>query len=391
MLNRIIEIIANSKKGLRELSDALWRNPETAYKEFFAASEAAAFLEKKGFSVIKPYCGIETAFRCEFDNGPGPVFAIAAEYDALPEIGHGCGHNLICTAGLAAFLATAQIMKEKEIKGKVILLGTPAEEGGGGKVFMAERGALEGVEGVIMVHPSAKNTPDMGSTANIGFEVIFHGKCAHAAAYPEKGINALDAVNLLFTGVNTYRQYVPEHVRFHGVILEGGTVPNVIPDRARCRFYLRSADEKWTPIIEQRFRDIVKGAELMTGATAEIAPFRPTYRSRKPNKIMNHAYIEAMSAQGAEVFIPEKAGRGSSDFGNFSQLVPGIHAYFAVAEKSEPTGHSQEFAEAAGKDFAFENAMRAAAAQANVVCRFITDPEFRQAVKDDFKKGSKAY
>ena len=129
----------------------------------------------------------------------------------------------------------------------------------------------------------------------------------------------------------------------------------------------------------------------MTGATAEIAPFRPTYRSRKPNKIMNHAYIEAMSAQGAEVFIPEKAGRGSSDFGNFSQLVPGIHAYFAVAEKSEPTGHSQEFAEAAGKDFAFENAMRAAAAQANVACRFITDPEFRQAVKDDFKKGSKAY
>lgn len=391
MFNRIIEIIESEKPGLRRLADALWNNPETAYKETFAAATAAQYLEEKGFSVTKPYCDIETAFRCEYSNGEGPVFAIAAEYDALPEIGHGCGHNLICAAGVGAFTAAAQYMKEKDLPGKVILLGTPAEEGGGGKVFMAERGCLEGVDAVMMVHPSGKTQPDMGSNANIGLEVTFHGKCAHAAAYPEKGINALDAVNLLFTGVNTYRQYIPEHARMHGVILEGGLVPNVIPDRARCRFYLRSADENWTPVIEKRFRDIVKGAELMTGAEAEITSFRPAYRARKPNCTMNHAYIEYMKAQNAPVFIPEKAGRGSSDFGNFSQLVPGIHSYFAISDCSEPVGHTADFAEAAGKDAGFASAMRAAASQAAIACRFITDPEFRQAVKDDFKKGSKAY
>ena len=391
MLEHIVKTIAEQKTELRQFSDALWNHPETAYNEHFAAATVADFLAKKGFSVIKPYCEIETAFRAEFENGTGPTFAIAAEYDALPEIGHGCGHNLICTAAIAAFLGAVQAMKDHDLQGKIVLLGTPAEDGGGGKVFMEERGCLNGIEGVIMVHPSSKTMPDTGSTANIGLEVIFHGKSAHAAAHPEKGINALDAVNLLFTGVNTYRQYIPEHARMHGVILEGGTVPNVIPDRARCRFYLRSADEEWTPVLEKRFRDIVKGAELMTGATAEITYFRPGYRARKPNCTMNHEYIRSMEKQGAEVFIPAKSGRGSSDFGNFSQLVPGIHAYFAVADDSEPAGHTPEFAEAAGKDFGFENAMRAAAAQAHVACRFLAEPEFREAVKADFKNNKPAY
>ena len=384
MLDQIIDAIGKYKSDLRKLSDAIWKNPETAYKEFFAVEKITELLEKSGFSVTGDYCGIETALRCEFDNGNGPVFAVASEYDALPEIGHGCGHNLICVAGIATFLAMAQIMKKYNIPGKVILFGTPAEEGGGGKVRMAEAGCLDGVDAVIMVHPMARNTPDMGSTANCGINVAFHGKSAHAASCPEEGINALDAVNLLFTGVNTFRQYVPEHVRIHGVILDGGNVPNVIPDYASCRFYLRTADEAWAPILEKRFLDIVKGAELMTGATAEISYFRPAYKARRPNLTMNNEYIRCMEAQGMPVFIPERAGRGSSDFGNFSQLIPGIHAYFAVSENSEPAGHSVDFAAEAGKDFAFENAMRAAAAQASVICRFLTEEEFRNAVKADF-------
>lgn len=391
MLNKIISQIDGLKKELRELSDALWNNPETAYKEFFAAKTVAEFLEKKGFAVEKGCYGVETALRSEFSNGDGPVFAIASEYDALPEIGHGCGHNLICVAGVAAYIALSKLMKENNVPGKLVWLGTPAEEGGGGKVRMADAGCLEGVDAAIMVHPTAKNTPDMGSTANCGLEIIFHGRCAHAAATPEKGINALDAVNLLFTGVNTFRQYLPEHGRIHGVILDGGTVPNVIPDYARCRFYLRTGEESWAPALEKKFRDIVKGAELMTGATAEIAPFRPAYRARKPNRTMNHEYVRCMEQQGVKVTIPEKSGRGSSDFGNFAQLVPGIHAYFAVSENSEPAGHSADFAAAAGADFGFENAMRAAASQSSVVWRFLTEEEFRAAVKDDFANCKKAY
>lgn len=387
-LEQLTTVIAKHREALRTLSDTIWRNPELLFKEFLAAEAAVKLLEEAGYTVTHPCYGLDTAFACEFSQGEGPVFAIAAEYDALPEIGHGCGHNLICAAGVAAFLAVAELMKEENVPGKVILLGTPAEEGGGGKVFMEERGALKGVDAVIMVHPSAKTCPDMGSTANIGFEIIFHGRSAHAAAFPDKGINALDAANLLFTGVNTFRQYMPEHARIHGVILEGGTVPNVIPDRARCRFYLRSGDEAWVPVLEKRFREIVKGAELMTGASAEILPFRPAYRARKANCTMNHEYIRCMEEQKVQVFIPEKPGRGSSDFGNFSQAVPGIHAYFNVSDTCEPVGHTAEFAEYSGKDYGFENAMRAAAAQAHVAWRFLTEKEFRDAVKADFENGS---
>lgn len=385
MLNSLVETINSYRNEIRNFSDALWNNPETAFKEFFAVKTAAELLEKHGYEVVNPYCNIETAFRTEFDNGAGPVFAIAAEYDALPEIGHGCGHNLIASAGIVSFLAAADYMKQHDIKGKLILLGTPAEEGGGGKVVMAEAGCLDGVDAVMMVHPSARTVADTGSTSNSGLEVVFHGKSAHAAAAPEKGINALDAVNLVFTGVNTYRQYIPEHARIHGVILDGGNVPNVIPDYAKCRFYLRSADEAWCPVLEKRFCDIVKGAELMTGATAEITYFRPAYRARKPNKVMNDEYICCMQAQNVEITIPEHPARGSSDFGNFSQVIPGIHAYFSIS-KEMPAAHSTEFCTAAGSDYGFDNTMKAAAAQANIACRFIADADFRAAVIADFKK-----
>lgn len=385
MLDRLYAVIDSARADLRELSDSVWSHPECAYKEFFAVESVKKFMCRYGFEMVQSYCGIETAFYVEYSNGDGPVFAIAAEYDALPVIGHGCGHNLICAAGCAAFIAVARIMKEENINGKVILFGTPGEEGGGGKVKMVEAGCLEGVDAVIMVHPSGATLGDPGSTANIGLEVIFHGKSAHAAASPEKGINALDAVNLVFAGVNTYRQYVPEFVRMHGVITDGGQVPNVIPDYARCTFYLRSAREEWCPILEQRFRDIVKGAELMTGATAEINHFRPYYRARKPNKVMNAEYVKCMSGYGLKIKIPETGGRGSSDFGNFSQVIPGIHAYFAASPVEGLPVHTIEFSEAAKTDYAFENMLKAASAQANIVCRFMVEKDFRDAVKKDFE------
>ena len=234
MLEHIVKTIAEQKSELRQISDALWNHPETAYNEHFAASTVADYLTSKGFSVIKPYCEIETAFRTEFANGEGPVFAITAEYDALPELGHGCGHNLICTAAIAAFLGVVQAMKDHDLKGKIVLLGTPAEEGGGGKVFMEERGCLNGIEGVIMVHPSSKNMPDTGSTANIGLEVIYHGKSAHAAAHAEKGINALDAVNLLFAAVGAYRQQMPGCALIHGFINNGGVAANITTANTRA-------------------------------------------------------------------------------------------------------------------------------------------------------------
>lgn len=384
MLKKIKNFIENKKSELRALSDDIWSHPETAYTEKYAVARVGSFLKSCGYEIINPYCGLETAFRCEFGSDEGPVFAFASEYDALPEIGHGCGHNLICTAGIAGFLAVAEMLKTEKLPGKVVLFGTPAEEGGGGKVKMAEAGCLNGIDAVVMTHPGAKNGPDPGSTANLGLEIVFHGHTAHAAASPEKAVNALDAVQLLFAAVSCFRQQLPEHARIHGVILDGGIVPNVIPDMTRCRFYLRSGVESWTPVLEKKFRDMIRGAELMTGCTSDVKPFRPPYRSRKPNAVMNQEYVRCMQELGMKVKMPEHQGRGSSDFGNFSQIIPGIHPYFAVSDTSEPAGHSIEFCKCAGQDAGFENGLNAAASLACIGCRFLSDPDFRSAVRKDF-------
>lgn len=386
MLQTIRNFIESRREKLRALSDDIWEHPEVAYTEKYASARAAEFLKSEGYEVTLPYCGIETAFRCEYGSDNGPVFAFASEYDALPEIGHGCGHNLICMAGIAAFCATAELIKSGKITGKAVLFGTPAEEGGGGKVKMQEAGCLEGIDAVVMVHPTRTNSPDSGSTANCGLEVEFQGKAAHAASSPHEAVNALDAMQLLFAAVGCFRQQMPQHARIHGVILDGGRVPNIIPDYSRCRFYLRSGVESWFPVIEQRFRDMVKGAELMTGTTATIKPFRPPYRSRKPNAVMNQEYVDCLKAFGMDVYIPTGQGPGSSDFGNFSQAVPGIHAYFAVSNSEKPAGHSTEFCKWAKSDDGFNNGLNAAAALSHIAYRYMSEPEFRTAVHADFDK-----
>lgn len=376
--------IEKIKTQLRTLSDAIWSNPELAYKEFFASSEAVKFLNEQNFSPESNYCGLETAFMAEFGKGK-PAFAIFAEFDALPDIGHGCGHNLICVSALAAFCAAAEIMQEKDLKGKIVLIGSPAEESGGGKVKMISEGCLKGIDAAMMVHPSYRTVPDTGSSAITRFDVVFHGKAAHAATAPELGINAISAVNLLFAGVNAYRETIPENARMHGIITDGGEAPNIIPSRAACRFFLRSTDQEWIGKIEKRFLDIVRGAELMTGATAEITPYNAPYMARKPNAELNKSFLEGVSKLGMDYKIPEQGGRGSSDFGNVSQQIPGIHPYFAIADK-ETACHSDAFRIASGSDFAFENAMTAAAAMANTALKYLTDSGFKAKVDADFNK-----
>ncbi|MBR7103961.1 MAG: M20 family metallopeptidase [Lentisphaeria bacterium] len=375
--------IGGIKKRLRCLSDEIWNHPELAYKEYFAVGEAKKFLTEQGFRVENPCCGIETAFRAEYGTGK-PAFAIFAEFDALPDVGHACGHNLICAAALGAFCAAADELKEKNLPGKIVLLGSPAEESGGGKVKMIQQGCLENIDAAMMVHPSFRATPDTGSCAITRFDVIFHGKSSHAAAAPELGINALAAVNLLFAGINAYREQIPENCRIHGIITDGGEAPNITPARAACRFFLRSTSEEWNQKIEQRFHDIVRGAELMTGARAEMIPFNIPYQSRKPNVFLNKAYLENLTSLGVEYVIPARGGRGSSDFGNVSQKVPGIHPYFPIADH-EIAAHSEEFRVCSGTDFAFDNAMKAAAAMAATALKYLTEPDFKARVDADFK------
>ena len=383
-LENLTAHIGGIKKRLRCLSDAIWNNPELAYKEFFAVEQAVEFLKEQNFTPETNYGGIATAFKAEYGTGK-PAFAIFAEFDALPDVGHGCGHNLICASALAAFCAAAKILSENNLPGKVVLLGSPAEESGGGKIKMIDKGCLDGVDAAMMVHPSYRATPDTGSSAITRFDVIFHGKASHAAGAPELGINALAAVNLLFAGVNAYREQLPEDSRMHGIITDGGEAPNITPARAACRFFLRSTSQEWIEKMEKRFKDIVHGAELMTGATAEIIPFNIPYMARKPNAALNKLYIESISRLGMNYVLPARGGRGSSDFGNVSQSVPGIHPYFPVTDH-EIACHSDAFRIASGSDFAFDNAMTAAAAMANIAIQYLTDSSFKEQVDADFKR-----
>ena len=383
-LENLTAHIGGIKKRLRCLSDAIWNNPELAYKEFFAVEQAVEFLKEQNFTPETNYGGIATAFKAEYGTGK-PTFAIFAEFDALPDVGHGCGHNLICASALAAFCAAAKILSENNLPGKVVLLGSPAEESGGGKIKMIDKGCLDGVDAAMMVHPSYRATPDTGSSAITRFDVIFHGKASHAAGAPELGINALAAVNLLFAGVNAYREQLPEDSRMHGIITDGGEAPNITPARAACRFFLRSTSQEWIEKMEKRFKDIVHGAELMTGATAEIIPFNIPYMARKPNAALNKLYIESISRLGMNYVLPARGGRGSSDFGNVSQSVPGIHPYFPVTDH-EIACHSDAFRIASGSDFAFDNAMTAAAAMANIAIQYLTDSSFKEKVDADFKR-----
>ena len=385
-LNGIHQFIRGSRPELEKLSTDLWEHPETAFQEKYSAERLAQFLEAEGFDVTRAWLDVPTAFATNFGNGDGPAFGIAAEYDALPAVGHGCGHNLIATAAVAATLAVREAMKKYGIPGTVRLLGTPAEEDGGGKVVLLERGALEGLDAVMMVHPNWRTVPDTGTSALRKYNVIFHGREAHAAGSLDLAINSLDAVMLLYAGINAFRQQMPSFCRIHGIVDDGGNVPNVIPGRASCCFYLRSTSEEWMEKLDARFRAIAEGAAMMTGAKLEIVQSSKPYRPRKVNAPMNEQYVKDMEELGGHPVPLTAVNMGSSDFGNFSQELPGVHCYFAITDH-RIAGHSTEFAEAARSAFGMENALRAAAAMAHIALKFLTDEKFRAEVEADFRRG----
>lgn len=382
------EILASVEKHAAELTELARRVhacPELAMEEFKAVEWQTALLKKWKWKLRRNYAGMPTAYRADWGKG-SPVFCFMAEYDALPGLGHGCGHNLICAAALGAGQALREALERSGRDGTVVVMGTPGEEGSGGKVHIVNRTKLKGIDAALMAHPSYRTVPDLGGLAICRLDVIFTGKASHAAASPELGINALDAVMLLFHGVNAWRQHLPETARIHGVVTDGGVKPNIVPERAACSFYVRAADEKTHAKMVRRFRDIAKGAALMTGAKAKVTQMETPYKSRKPNRLLNQAYLEATKELGMHPVVPSRGGRGSTDFGDVSQMVPGAHVYFGIAKKETPA-HSPEFAAAAAGALGRKNMLNAAAAMAETGWRFLTDSAFRAAVKADFKQG----
>ena len=374
-----ISLIADSAKAL---ALDLWEHPECSWQEERSVKVLRAFLADHGIPTEGNYCGLPTSFRGDVGDPAGPVFAFAAEYDAM-EGGHICGHNLIAAASTAAMCAASAVLGELGLPGGFAIIGTPGEEVGSGKIKLLKQGGLRGVDAVMMAHPGARTAPDRGSLAIRRYDVTFHGVASHAAGSPELGVNALDAMITLYNGVNAFRQQMPEHCRIHGIITEGGAAPNVIPEKSSCCFYLRSATEEWIEKLSKRFLEIVQGASLIAGTTYTVEDRSTGCQSRKPNRHLNENYIDVMKELGENIPIDPRPGRGSSDFGNFSQAVPGAHPYFSISE-TRIGGHSEAFRAAAGSPLGLEGMLRAATALACTGCRYLADPEFRAEVKRDF-------
>ena len=360
--------IEASKQALFDLSKDVHAHPELNYEEYYSSDALAGFLESNGLSVERGIGGVETAFRATIPGGGGggPTIAVLAEYDALPEIGHGCGHNLIAMAAMGAALGLQA--NARDLPGSVVVIGTPAEEGGGGKIRLLEAGVFDGVDATLSSHPFSNRTVipvaspkgESWSLAMVGYRYMYHGKAAHAAAYPEQGINALNAVIHLFTGIDALRQHLRDDVRIHGVITDGGTAPNVVPEFAAANFMLRSRDGRYlNDEVVGKVRQVAEGAAAMTGSRLEIEEFYPFYENVQPNVTLAQAMGANAQALGMKLDepIPGRPGSGAStDFGNVSQAMPGFELRYAVSETPVPS-HTRQMQETAVTDLALNNAL----------------------------------
>ena len=360
------------REELVDLADRVHAMPEVAFEERKSAALLSRVLEANGFEVERGVAGLETAFVATArGHQPGPTIAILAEYDALPGLGHACGHNLIGAAAVGAGLAVTAILPE--MAGTVKVIGTPAEEGGGGKAIMVDAGLFLGIDAAMMFHPSSKNLTRRGSLTSYKIEVEFHGKPAHAAAKPDEGINALDAIILTYNGINALRQHLRDDARIHGIITHGGDAPNIVPEYAAARFYVRAADVPYTRDVIDKVRGCAEGAALATGARLEFGEFAPHYENRLPNPVLSDLWEANMAALGLTLDEPEER-MGSSDIGNVSQVVPTIHPYLAIGPE-DLGGHTAEFREAARSPAGHEGMIKAAKILAMTAVDLLTRPE----------------
>jgi amidohydrolase len=379
---RIAAEVRQLHPRLIEVSHTLHDHPEVAFQEHRACALLTGALEEAGFRVERGVAGLETAFVASYGEG-GPAVGILAEYDALPKLGHACGHNLIATWALGAGLALRRALPD--LAGTVKVIGTPAEEGGAGKVTMAEAGIFRGLDAALMMHPRDVTYVERGSLALTSFTIEFAGRAAHAAAYPERGLNALDAVLHVFFGVNALRQALPPRTRIHGIITHGGEAVNVIPDYAACKFLLRSTDQATLEGVRERFLGIVRGAELATGCTAQVAEGR-SYPHRVSNRALVDLFRDNLVALGLPYEVPPPdVGVGSSDSATVSHLVPMIHPYLQICDPPVG-GHTPEFAAAARSARADALLVDGSIALAWTAADVLLRPDAREQLRATFRE-----
>ena len=387
---RAIKAIDERRDALFALSRAIHAKPELAYEEREAAIRITEFLEGAGFAVERGYKGIETAYRGDSKGrGAGPTVAILQEYDALAEIGHACGHNLIAMMGVAASVGVRAVMDQ--LPGKLAAIGTPAEEGGGGKVALIRAGGFDDVDAAMMIHPtSGRSLAGRHSLASNRVTVEFRGRSAHAASQPDLGINALDGVLQLFNNVNAMRQQLRPDARVHGIITNGGSAANVIPDYAAARFSIRALDRRYQQEVLRRFIACAEGAAKATGTKLTVSVNENAgYENMVFSTPLADRWAHHMRSLGIQVFEARDDERvGSTDMGNVMQVLPAIHPYIAIASEPVP-GHSIAFRDLAITQGALDNALVAAKALAMTALDVLTDAGVLQRARAEFEERRK--
>jgi len=367
---------------LESLSHRIHANPELGYQEVKAAGWLAEFLAAKGFKVEKGVAGVETAYRATIETGEGPTIAILCEYDALPGLGHACGHNVIATSGAGAGAALAAVRGQLP-KGRIQVIGTPAEEGGGGKMKLIEGGVFTDVDCAMMIHGLDRTIlhADLLGIVRVNFD--FTGKAAHASADPWQGVNALDAVIQTFNAISALRQQVRPDVRIHGIITNGGQAPNIIPEAASATFYVRAATLDYMWEVYKKVVACAEGAARATGAQLQTVQVPTVYEPLKRNETLLGAFKVNLERLGDTPEPPDPSRLGSSDIGNVSQVIPAIQPYIKIAEAGTPI-HSRAFAEAAVKPLARRGLVTAAKTMAMTTADLLADPALVRRAKDEF-------
>ena len=380
---RLAAAVEASRDEILGLSHRIHADPEPAFEEHHASAWIAEILARHGFDVRYPAGSLATAVMATKRGGRGgdtPRIGILAEYDALPGLGHGCGHNTMAASGVGAAIALAAIADE--LPGEIVFLGTPAEERGSGKQIMIDDGLFDGIDAALLYHPCDRSHVMSHPLASEDIDVVFTGLQAHASSDPWRGRNALDALIMLFTSVGLWRQQLRPTARVHGIIREGGTAANIIPDRTAAWFMIRSASETEYEGMRDRFRELCAAAALATDTTVEVT-FSGRARTMRNNGVLAERFVANMAAYGI-ADMGEDPTAGSTDMANVSWVCPTIHPDLAIAPEGTP-GHSILFRDAAATPRADDVTLLAATLVAQTALDLFSDPELVAAAWQEFR------
>ena len=382
-MKNITEILETKKDSILELEKFLYNNPEIEMEEFKAKEKFITLLRRENFTVESDIAGLPTAFVAHKSSGAGPSIGIMAEYDALPGMGHACGHNLIGAMGFGTAVVLAEMLEE--LNGSVYLFGSPAEETGRGKPGLLREGWLKKADVAMMVHPMKFSALTSNMVNLEGYDITFHGRASHAAGSPENGVNALDAAVIFYNSVGLLRQQTLDGSRVHMIITNGGAAVNIIPDTAALRVEIRHENLNYFRGLVDKVLGIARAAAQAAGCTVNIEMFEPPIACMKNNGVMIELFKKHLHEVGITEYVEEFSTGGCTDMGNVSQEVPSIHPFMKMV-RPDSDEHTLEFLKDVDEPYAIEQMYKIIECMAGVGADILKEPRLLQEIKDDFAK-----